>query len=108
MRSLKFPDVFAVIRIIKKAGISRQVRGIFAESGEETSQKEIGAKFLFSCIENLGEAQEEITEFLASLKEVEKKEIEKLDLEETAELITDFLNHPGLKSFLSSVSKLMK
>jgi hypothetical protein len=108
MRDLKFPDVFAVIRIIKKAGISRQVRTIFAESGEETSQKELGAKFLFSVIENLAEAQTEITEFLASLKETNKEEVEKLSLEETMELLTDFLNHPGLKSFLSSVSKLMK
>ncbi|WHY75705.1 hypothetical protein QNH20_16425 [Neobacillus sp. WH10] len=108
MRSLKFPDVFAVIRIIKKAGISRQVRAIFAETSEETSQKEIGAKFIFLCIENLGEAQAEITEFLASIKEVSKEDIENLTLEETTELIKDFLNHPGLKSFLSSVSALMK
>jgi hypothetical protein len=108
MRELKFPDVFAVIRIIKKAGISRQVRAIFADSTEETSQKEIGTKFLFSCIENLGEAQAEITEFLASLKEVEKSVIENMNLEETAKLLMDFLEHPGLKSFLSSVSKLMK
>jgi hypothetical protein len=108
MRELKFPDVFTVIRIIKKAGISKHVRAIFADSTEETSQKEIGAKFLFSCIENLGEAQAEITEFLASLKEVDEKVIENMSLEETTELIMDFLEHPGLKGFLSSVSKLMK
>jgi hypothetical protein len=88
MRELKFPDVFSVIRIIKKAGISRQVRAIFADSTEGTSQKEIGAKFLFSC--------------------VEKEVIEKMNLEETTELLMVFLEHPGLKSFLSSVSKLMK
>lgn len=108
MRELKFPDVFTVIRIIKKAGISKQVRSIFADATEETSQKEIGAKFLFSCIENLGEAETEITEFLASLKEVDKVNIEKMSLEETTVLIMDFLGHPGLKSFLSGVSKLMK
>jgi hypothetical protein len=108
VRDLKFTDVFTVIRIIKKAGISKQVRGIFAEMDEDSSEKEVGAKFIFSVIENLGEAQEEITEFLASLKEIEKTEIEQLSIEETMDLIMDFLNHPGLKSFLSSVSKLMK
>jgi gamma-glutamyl:cysteine ligase YbdK (ATP-grasp superfamily) len=108
MRDLKFPDVFTVIRIIKKAGISRQARAIFAETSEDTTQKEIGARFLFSCVENLGEAQEEITDFLASLKQIEKKELENLSIDETIEMISEFLNHPGLKNFLSSVSKLMK
>jgi gamma-glutamyl:cysteine ligase YbdK (ATP-grasp superfamily) len=108
MRELKFPDVFTVIRIIKKAGISKQVRSIFAEVDEQATEKELGAKFIFSVIENLGEAQDEITEFLASLKEVDKATVEQLSLEETMELIMDFLNHPGLKSFLLSVSKLMK
>lgn len=108
MRDLKFTDVFTVIRIIKKAGISKQVRGIFADMDDKSSEKEVGAKFIFSVIENLGEAQEEITEFLASLKEIDKSELEKLSIEETMDLIMDFLNHPGLKSFLSSVSKLMK
>jgi hypothetical protein len=108
MRDLKFPDVFAVIRIIKKAGISEQARTIFAGIDKNTTEKEIGAKFLFACIENLEQAQGEITEFMASLKEVKKEEIENLSLEETTELITEFLNHKGLKSFLSSVSHLMK
>lgn len=108
MRDLKFTDVFTVIRIIKKAGISKQVRGIFADMDGTSTEKEVGAKFIFSIIENLGEAQEEITDFLASLKEITKDEIEKLSLEETMDLLVDFLNHPGLKSFLSSVSKLMK
>ncbi|CAM3678787.1 hypothetical protein GCM10009865_47630 [Aeromicrobium ponti] len=108
MRDLKFTDVFAVVRIIKKAGISEQARSIFAGINKDTTEKEIGAKFLFSCIENLGEAQAEITEFLASLKEVQVSEIEKLKLEDTMELMTEFMNHKGLKSFLSSVSHLMK
>lgn len=108
MRELKFPDVFAVVRIIKKAGISEQARVIFAGINKDTTEKEIGAKFLFACLENLGQAQTEITEFLASLKEVDKKEIENLSLEETTELIMEFANHKGLKSFLSSVSHLMK
>lgn len=108
MRSLKFSDVFAVIRIIKKAGLSRQIRSIFADMDEETSEKELGAKFIFMCIENLGEAQEEITDFLASLNGVSKEEFEKLSLEEIVELLNDFFKQPGLKGFLLSVSKLMK
>jgi hypothetical protein len=108
MRDLKFPDVFAVIRIIKKAGISEQARAIFAGIDKDTTEKEIGAKFLFACLENLGEAQKEITDFLASLKKVDPKEIEELTLDETTELIMEFVNHKGFKSFLSSVSHLMK
>ncbi|TWE06401.1 hypothetical protein FB550_102423 [Neobacillus bataviensis] len=108
MRDLKFTDVFAVIRIIKKAEISSQARAIFAGIDKNTTEKEIGAKFLFSCLENLGQAQSEITEFLANLKGVEKSEIENLSLEETTGMIMEFMNHKGLKSFLSSVSHLMK
>lgn len=108
MRDLKFTDVFAVIRIIKKAEISEQARSIFSSIDKNTTEKEIGAKFLFSCLENLGQAQAEITEFLASLKGVEKTVIENLSLEETTEMIMEFINHKGMKSFLSSVSHLMK
>jgi hypothetical protein len=108
MRDLKFTDVFAVIRIIKKAEISAQARDIFASVDKDSTEKEIGAKFLFSCLENLGQAETEITEFLASLKGVSKEDIKKLNLEQTTELIMEFVNHKGMKSFLSSVSHLMK
>ena len=108
MRDLKFTDVFTVIRIIKKAGISEQARAIFKDINKETTEKELGARFLFACVENLSDAEKEITEFLASLKEVEVDEIKKLNMTKTTEMFMELGNQPDLKSFLSSVSHLMK
>lgn len=111
MRNLQFSDVFAVIRIVKKAGLSRQARSMAVKAAESKGgidPKELGMEFIFSIIEGLGDSQEEVISFFAKLKGVEESEIEKLSLEETVGMFEDFLKLPGLKGFFSKVLNTMK
>jgi hypothetical protein len=108
MRDLVFSDVFTVIRILKKAGISEQARAIFAEIGANASEKEVGAKFLFMCLENLGKVENELAEFLGDLKGIEPDVVKNMRLDEMAELLREFIGHSGFKSFFSTFSGLMK
>jgi hypothetical protein len=101
MRSLKLTDTFAVSRILKKMHIRPDVK-------EGMSQEQLGADLLFKFIENIGEAEEEVTAFLADLNEISVEEFKKLDFDEGWKLLEEFKNLKGLKSFFMQVGKLMK
>ncbi|WP_025027760.1 hypothetical protein [Caldalkalibacillus mannanilyticus] len=101
MRKLTFPDVFKVSRILKKMKIRPEIL-------EDSSQESVGLDIIMKFLENLGDAEEEVTAFLADLKEMSMEEFKQLDLEQTAEVIKEFSEIPGLQSFLKVVSKSMK
>lgn len=101
MRSLKFTDVFTVSRILKKMNIKIDFQSI--QSGDQ-----LGIELILKFMEGIGDAEEEVTAFFADLKGVKTKEIKELDFEQSAELLKEFQELPGLKSFFMSVGKLMK
>lgn len=101
MRELKLKDAFSVSRILKKMKIRPEV-------GEDISQQELGAQLLFKFIESIGDAEEEVTSFLADLKGIKPEEFKELGLEEFMTIIEEFKELKGLKGFFSQVGKLMK
>jgi replication fork clamp-binding protein CrfC len=101
MRNLVLKDAFAVSRILKKMQIRPEVK-------EGTTQEQVGADLIFKFVENIGEAEEEVTALLADLKGVNPEELANMDFEEVANLIEDFKNLKGLQSFFQQVGKLMK
>lgn len=101
MRSLKFTDVFTVSRILKKM----QIKPNFSA---DHTQESLGAEIIIKFFENLGDAEEEVTSFLADLKGMSKEDFQKLSFEESAKVLQEFKEMPGLKGFLDSVTKLMK
>ncbi|MCM3665509.1 hypothetical protein M3204_13915 [Mesobacillus subterraneus] len=101
MRNLKFKDAFAVSRILKKMHIRPDVQ-------DGMTQEQLGADLVFKFVENIGEAEEEVLEFLADLKGIKPDELAKMDFEEAAKMIEDFKNIKGLQSFFQQVGKLMK
>lgn len=123
MRNLQFQDLFKVIRILKKSGLSKQARTIMLKVAEQKAAaqandskdtpptinaKELGMDFIFSVIENLGEAEDEFYSFFADLTGKTVDEIKKLELDEMVGMFEDFLKLPNLNNFFSKVSNMMK
>lgn len=100
MRELGFADVFTVSRILKKMNIR-------AEFQTAMSAQQVGIVLMQQVLESLGDAEKEVTAFLADLKGLKEAEIKKLSLDETFDLIEEFKELPQLKSFFARVSKLM-
>jgi hypothetical protein len=101
MRDLKLKDAFTVSRILKKMKIRPEVEG-------DISQQELGAQILFKFVESIGDAEEEVTAFLADLHGKKADEFKELGLDEFVTLLEEFKNLKGLKSFFQQVGKLMK
>jgi hypothetical protein len=101
MRELKLTDAFAVSRILKKMKIRPEVT-------ENITQQELGAQLIFKFIEGIGDAEEEVIAFLASLKEMKPEELKELGLEEFLNILEEFKSLKGLNGFLQQVGKLMK
>lgn len=101
MRNLKLPDAFTVSRILKKMNIKPDFKGI--QTGEQ-----LGIELILKFVEGIGDAEEEVIAFLADLKGMKVEDLKELDFEKSAELLKEFQEIPGLKSFFMSVGKLMK
>ena len=101
MRNLLFKDAFTVSRILKKMHIRPDIQ-------DGITQEQLGADLVFKFVENIGDAEEEVTAFIADLKGMKPSELAGMDFEETAKLFEEFKEIKGLKSFFSQVGKLMK
>jgi hypothetical protein len=100
MRNLQFKDVFTVSRILKKMQLKFDVKGL--------TQEELGAKLIYQFVENIGEAEEEVTNFLADLKGIDKARLQSSPIDEIFSLIEEFKKLPGLSAFFTQVGKSMK
>jgi hypothetical protein len=98
MRALKTKDIFTVSRILKKMKIKPEVN-------QDTTQAQLGVELMIQFVQNLGEAEEEVSAFFADLKGITPAEFAELDLEETAEIINEFKQLKGLNAFLSQAFK---
>lgn len=111
MRNLQFQDTFKILRIMKKAGLSRQARTLMlkaAESEGDIDVKSLGMDFIFSVLENLGDAEDEMYAFFADLTGKSTDDIKQMDLDEMVGMFEDFLSLPNLKTFFSKAFNMMK
>lgn len=100
LRELKTRDIFTMSRILKKLDIKIDAKG--------KTQEELGANLIKGIIENLYNAEEEINDFLANLAGMEKIEFENLEIDKTMDIIKEFKELKGIKSFLSRAGTLTK
>ncbi|WP_100406265.1 hypothetical protein [Bacillus solitudinis] len=101
MRSLVFKDVFTMSRILKKMQIKPEYK-------KSMSQEELGIEIMLKVVEGIGDAEQEVTAFLADLKGIDVGRLATFDAEETFALIEEFKEHPQVNSFLQRAIKLMK
>ena len=101
MRELGWKDVFTVSRILKKM----QIR---FEYQEGMTMEQMGTRFFQAFLENIGDAEKEVTAFFADLKGIKPAVLEAYNMKETMEVIKEFKELPDLQAFFTSVSNSMK
>ncbi|MTI46663.1 hypothetical protein [Sporosalibacterium faouarense] len=113
-RELKFQDVFALSKIIKKTGIKDEMKSLFTDGKNnldntmnEVSQDQ-GLQLAIILFENIHRADKEICEFISSLSGIKTEDIMNMSLEETMNLFYAFGKMEGIGNFLKSASKLMQ
>ncbi|MCR6096852.1 hypothetical protein HXA31_20415 [Salipaludibacillus agaradhaerens] len=98
---LKLQHAFKVSRILKKMKIRPDIKA-------KMKQEELGLHMMLEAFENIGNAEQEVYEFIGELKGVEASEVAEWDFDQFIEFIDEFKKIEGLDRFFTSVSKLMK
>lgn len=126
MRKLKATDVFKMIKIMNKVGVTKalkkmtqgdlgdELRDIFTKKNEESETAfEHAGMLIFAHVAEIvmnevEKAEKEINEFLAELTSTSKKEIEDLSMHEYTALIVNFFKKEELRSFFGQLLPLIR
>ena len=100
MRNLVTNDVYKMSKILKKMGLKLNI--------EKKTQAQLGAELIFSIMENLYLAQDEVNDFLGNLVGLKADEFGVLPIEDSMNIMTMFKEQPGLASFFNFAGKLTK
>lgn len=120
-RELRSTDLFPMFKIMNKIGF-RKFKDCFkspeiasmAKSANADSEvvENIGMSVLFDVvgivIENIPACEDDIYSLLASVSNLDKKEVQEMGMSEFIEMIVDFIKKPEFKDFFKVVSRLFK
>ena len=103
-------DVFALVKVIKKAGVSNFVEVFTAAQNnkESESKNAIGIKLLEVLVARIVDCEEEIYEFLSRMSGLSLEETTKLDADVFMQLIYDVVENPKFVDFLKVAFKFAK
>ena len=123
MRTLEAKDILPMVNIIKKFGVdefkhilnSKDIRDAIDENGDVDTQK-LGVIISFTIaldvasivIKNIEKCGNDVFAFLGDVTELGKEVVEKIPLDEFAELIVDFVHKKELAGFFKVVLRLLK
>lgn len=117
-RELCSKDIFPMFKILNKIGFkefkncftSDDVKKAIAKNNKDVES--VGMTIVLDIagiiIQNIGTCEDDIYAMLASVSNLDKKEIQNLPMGEFAEMIIDFIQKPEFKDFFKVVSKLFK
>lgn len=117
-RELCSKDIFPMFKILNKIGF-KEFKNCFTSDdvkkaiGKNSKDVEaVGMTIVLDIagiiIQNIGTCEDDIYVMLASVSNLDKKEIQNLPMGEFAEMIIDFIQKPEFKDFFKVVSKLFK
>jgi len=109
MRKLQSSDLFATLRVIKKANLKEEIKPIIKKASEgEMDLKDVGIEGMLGVVEILTEkkAEKAIYEVLAGPFEITVDEVEKMDLIELAENLETLAQENDLKRFFTLLAGL--
>lgn len=104
LRNIESTDVFGLVKILKKIGVSK-FKTLFTD---KSNQEEQGLKFIEVIIDGICDAEEEIYSFLATLSGLKVDEIKKLDGSVFLQMIYDVFDNPKFKDFIGVAFKFAK
>lgn len=121
-RTLTARDVFPMVAIIRKIGF-KEFRTVFdapevkqamleAQEGDESGVSSIGFEVVVNLagviVEHLGDAEQEIFQFLSSVSNLSVQQVMNLPLGTFVEMIVDLTRKDEFKDFFKAVARLMK
>ena len=112
MRELQTPDVFALVRIITKAGIKEELKGKILEIDnlKDVNAEAFGYDVLLLMIEKAAEPQieNEIYKFFSEIFEESVEDIKKSDPIDFFEKVMQVATPERWLAFFESAARLMK
>lgn len=114
LRNLEAKDVFIVSKILSQVGLKefREAFDLKLFSDEEKDIEAVGMAVFFDMshvlLGNLPKCEKDIYSFLASLSDMEVKEIESLPMNTFIEMVIDVFRKEEFTDFFKLVSKLFK
>lgn len=112
MRKLETGDVFAFTRLIKKVGITKEMKEMILskDSIKDMTSESFGYDFLFMLLDKASEPESEIEvySFLAGPLEMEPEQVKKTDLFELVEMLKQVADVEKWKDFFTSAAGLTK
>lgn len=111
MRKINTGDAFKTARLIKHSGLKDIFLELFTsnayEVGNEAEKKKLGVEFLFTVLDALSEAKVEKTFYELIEGITEKQNIEEQPIEETMKDLQTIWEENDMKSFFTSVLRLV-
>lgn len=109
MRYLNNKDLFKIMRIVRKANIKQKLLDMDLPRDENgklaISEDEYGIMMMLEVFEGIPEVEKEVFELLASVAEVEVKEIEQDEFELLPQIIEHLKGQEKLVNFLEQAFK---
>nr|DAY22808.1 MAG TPA: hypothetical protein [Caudoviricetes sp.] len=99
MRKPNIKDAFLMSRIIKKIDLKN------ADIKWEEKAETVGKEVIFYIIENIDKVEDEVSELISNIFEVEKEKALEVPLDEVFEQLK---NIEGIKNFFQQAGKLTK
>lgn len=99
MRKPNIKDAFLMSRIIKKIDLKN------ADIQWEEKAEIVGKEVIFYIIENIDKVEDEVSELISNILEVEKEKALEVPLDEVFEQLK---NIEGIKNFFQQAGKLTK
>ena len=99
MRKPNIKDAFLMSRIIKKIDLKN------ADIKWEEKAEIVGKEVIFYIIENIDKVEDEVSELISNILEVEKEKALEVPLDEVFEQLK---NIEGIKNFFQQAGKLTK
>lgn len=99
MRKPNIKDAFLMSRIIKKIDLKN------ADIKWEEKTETVGKEVIFYIIENIDKVEDEVSELISNIFEVEKEKALEVPLDEVFEQLK---NIEGIKNFFQQAGKLTK
>lgn len=111
MRNLKTPDFFKFSKIIRKMGLREDLKKVardVADIKPEDKAKvlnEMQIELLMIFVENIGNAENEIYEFISNVSEKPVKELKDMDFDEFMGILKEIFLSDEIKSFFITALK---
>ena len=99
MRKPNIKDAFLMSRIIKKIDLKN------ADIKWEENAETVGKEVIFYIVENIDKVEDEVSELISNIFEVEKEKALEVTLDEVFEQLK---NIEGIKNFFQQAGKLTK